>query len=226
MEVVDYYYVALGIPASGNAFALSWLQASVTNVPLVSTTNPGVNTDVTPEGYADYYANALMAGYGWSVSDQLSLGISAAAFYKDMAGIAQGKGAGITTGLGLLYQANESLSYGVMLSNILNWQKWATNTTETVYPTLRLGAKWQPVSFFIIAADMEQQLAYRHYPLWHLGSEVNLFDRIKVRAGFDDGSLTAGLSASILTIYFDYGYLGKSNNQIGDAHRVTLGITF
>ncbi|PZM82173.1 MAG: hypothetical protein DKM50_04250 [Candidatus Margulisiibacteriota bacterium] len=226
LEVVDYYYIALGIPASNNAFVLSWLQASVQNIPLVSTTDPGINSDVTPEGFADYYANALIAGYGCKVSRSLSLGVSAVGFYKDMAGISQGKGAGFTMSLGVLYDTENGFKYGLVLKDIVNWQRWSTTRTEIVIPTMRLGISWKPFDFLTNAVDLEQQLGNGHYPIWHLGSELNLFDRFRVRAGLDSGTLTAGISAGIYAIYFDYGYLGEDRYNLASAHRVTVGVLF
>lgn len=226
MDSVDYYYLALGIPLQQSGFAVGWIQCTVPNIPLVATTSVPLNSDITPQGRADYFANALIAAYGWQATDHLSCGVSVTGLYKDMSGISQAKGYGISSTLGLLYQPIHGLNIALVLRDAFNYQHWQTGTEEIVLPKLSLGFNLLPMKSWAISFDLDKQMSFRYYFVWHIGTEVVFFERILLRAGLDRGTFTAGFSVNINPVYFDYGYLGSDAYQWNNAHRLTLGFHF
>ena len=207
-------------------YGISWIMASVSGITLVDTTNATVTSDITNATMTDYYANAIMLAYGTGLTDSLAIGLSLTGFYQDFKEIAQGKGWGVTLTPGLLCRLSDSLNFGLTVQDALNYQKWDTTTTEIVIPKLKSGLAWQPWQSFLLAFEFEQDLDIDHKTLWYAGTEYTLNENLSLRAGYNDGQLSAGAGFKLGGLYADYAYIGQDKYELGETYRVSLGVKF
>ena len=207
-------------------YGVSWIMASVSGITLVDTSNVSANSDITNTHLTNYYGNAIILAYGTGLTDSLAIGISLTGFYQDFKEIAQGRGWGVTLTPGLLYRLSDTLNFGLTVQDALNYQKWDTKTSEIVIPKLKSGLAWQAWSSILLAAEFEQDFDVDHKVLWYVGTEYALNENLSLRAGYNDGQLSAGAGFQIGGLNADYAYIGQDKYELGETYRVSLGVKF
>ena len=232
---VDYYYMSYVSPigqvtnnsqSANDAWGISWIQGTVSDIPLVSSTNVSTNADLNPNGATNYLTNGLILAYGRMLNERLAGGFSVTGFYEEFPNVTNGKGYGLTLTPGLIYLVNQELTVGLVLKDIMNYQKWDTATAESVIPVARLGFAYKPWNGLLATGELTQQLKDGHSAILHGGIEYNWYKVIAIRAGYDNNSLTAGVSFTMQEFTAEYAYVGQNNYELGTGHRVGLGVRF
>jgi hypothetical protein len=200
--------------------------ASVSGIALVTTDNATPTTDIAPSGMTDYYANALVLAYGQSISERWALGLSTTLFLQDMQDISMGKGWGITFTPGVIYQWSDNVRFGMILRDIVNQQQWDTGTVETALPACRAGVAWWVWPNLVTAVDLEQDLRSVHRMTFYGGSEWRWNEALALRAGWNDGQITAGVGFALDGFYGDYAYIGNDQYQLGETYRISMGVKY
>jgi hypothetical protein len=213
-----------------SAWGFYWLNSGMTNIPLVSgnettvTNSVAPNLDVKPYDYSEYQSNILGASYAWWQNTNLAFGINAMGMYQIFDKMSQGKGAGASLSLGMLWLLDYQWTMGAVLRDMLNYQKWSTGAEEYVHPEARIGLAYTPIENWLISGEVKQKLDSRYAMTFHLGTECSFFNFLKFRGGFDEDRFTAGCGIYIGKINFNYAYIGNVSDGLGDNNRISFGI--
>ena len=199
---------------------ISWIQIGLGNI---ANTASGVDryNEVTTIGNFNYAANAYMLAYGKSLNDKLSLGVTAKYLTSDMYSISGGSAYGYSISPALLFKATERVSAGLVLHEMVNAQKWGTDTVETVPSKLKLGVAFRLPAGLIFSSDFAQQLKSAYSPTASFGLEWG-YKTLAFRAGNDEGALTGGFGFRIERVGFDYAYVSQSAMSKDNVHRLSL----
>jgi hypothetical protein len=188
--------------------SISWLNAGVTNI-------DGRDNDGRELGMLSTYENQLLLGMGFMLSPQVSAGVGfklyLAKLYEEVSTTRAGLDLGIT------YLANKDLSIGFAVRDIGAMYKWETSkvygnsgtVTENKFPTIvdagatyklpnslgvfSLGAgayinpKFETKDEFGMVTKSEQKYNFTI----RFGSEININEYLKVRAGVDRMDLSS-----------------------------------
>ena len=240
--VVSYNYLGYAQPyRQTEGVALSVIALGVGDIPITELEYPGLpigpdNRVLEKESSSDLEL-ALFVSYGKQTQKGIDLGANAKLIHKGVAGYG-------AWGLGFDLAARTTLpgniKAGAMLQDVTTTiLVWDTGQKESIVPTLKLGlarvfeigklrADITPV------ADIDIRFTNRRTAdegYWgslsfnsHLGMEFCLENTLDLRIGLDSGELTAGAGLSLYGVEADYAYL--SHEDLGDTHRVSLGISW
>ena len=180
---------------------------------------------------------AAGASYAYALSPKLSIGGTARGISQQL-DIEDSFGAAVDLG-GVLRTLNNRLGVGLALQNL-----GFLNTQENLPTTFRGGIAYQTrkrVSLtnstpardvFAIVADVD-------VPTFHVGAENWFYDVLALRVGYSmsrgenpKNGLTGGIGvrrkgkASLENLHFQFDYAFVPNEDVGDAHRISLLMRF
>jgi len=208
-----------------SAFGFFWVNGSIGDIPLVSESGVvDLNQDIIPEGFTSYEANALGLSYAGWLKRNLAYGLNVTGFSKNFDKVAQGKGYGITVSPSLLWMLDHDLAFGMIVKDLINYQKWETGAKEVVLPELRMGLSTTPWDGLLLSAELRQKTDVRYKMTFHTGIEKTLLDLIRLRAGFSEDRMTAGVGLYSEYISIHYSYVGDITEGIGDSYRLSLSL--
>lgn len=215
-------YAAIAFPVgSVGTLGLNWLNLAVNNI-------DGRDAVGNPTGDFSDSEHAFYLSYGKSIGDILFFGGSIKLL---MHSLAQNRATGYGGDVGLLFKPFKFLSLGVNLQDISSAIKWDTNSrlVETFPRTLRAGIALRPLSnsSFTMAFDIEKN--EKETEKLHGGIEISPFKQFAIRAGYNNGTFSAGgsIKVPIANNSLDIAY-GIFNDvvDISPIHRVSLLIEF
>ena len=222
----DHYYVSYVTPLFGGGLGLSWIQVGMSSISQTGAATSEYN-EVVNLGIFSYFSNAYLLAYGQDITDNLSFGITAKYLTSDMPGLVSIEGAsayGYSVTPGLLYRPTKELSIGLKIDEMVNYQKWGTDTEEIVPSKCRLGLAYRTAVFslpLLIAGDVSQINKEGYVPEGSAGAEVTMGD-ISFRIGYTDTALTGGAGLRSEHIAVDYAYVTQTALTKDNVHRVSL----
>jgi len=223
-----------------NRIGLVITHIGIDNIALTRLENDSLPPSATnqPYVYKKVNNNDLMAYFGISSScrDNLHFGITPKLAYRSLA---EKTGFGFGADLGLLWEINPKLKLGLVTKDFFTTQViWENGTNEIVYPSanLELGfrtvvsAKAIPVQ---INLGMESLLESRKEAAtldagifsadFHAGMSVMPVPQVKLMAGYDIDSITAGLGLYIRKLAIEYAIKPGSQDDLGFSQRISAG---
>lgn len=221
----DHYYVSYVTPFLAGGLGISWIQIGMGSITQTGTTD--AFNDVQNLGIFSYFSNAYMLAYGQNITDNISFGITAKYLTSDMPGLTSVEGAsawGYSVTPGLLYKPTVNLSIGFKIDELVNLQKWGTDTEEIAPSKYRLGIGYRlaivgyPV---LLSADMSQINKAGYAVDTGVGAELTM-GNLAFRLGTSDSTLTAGAGLGTEHIRIDYAYVTQTNLSTNNVHRVSL----
>lgn len=222
----DHYYVSYIMPFLSGGLGMSWIQVGMGSITQTSNTTDASN-QVQNLGIFSYYSNAYLLAYGQNITDNLSFGITAKYLTSDMSGLVSIEGAnayGYSVTPGLLYRPFKDLSVGFKIDELVNSQKWGTDTEEIAPSKYRLGLAYSmSVSNYplLLSSDISQINKAGYVAEAGFGAEVTM-GNIAFRAGSSDTMLTAGAGMKSEHIWVDYAYVTQTSLSKDNVHRVAL----
>jgi hypothetical protein len=222
----DHYYVSFVTPFLSGGLGLSWIQIGMGSITQTTATTDAFN-EVESLGIFSYYSNAYLLAYGQNITDNLSFGINAKYLTSDMPGLVSIEGAsayGYSVTPGLLYKPTKYLSIGFKIDEMVNYQKWGTETEETAPSKYRLGiAYWTSIYNYplILSTDIAQINKAGYIAEANGGAEL-IIGQLAFRLGTSDNSLTAGAGFGAEHIRIDYAYVTQTSLSKDNVHRVSL----
>lgn len=240
--IVSYNYLGYAQPyRQTEGVALSVIALGVGDIPITELEYPGLpigpdNRVLEKESSSDLEL-ALFVSYGKQTQKGIDLGANAKIIHK---GVADHSAWGLGFDLAARTTLPGDIKAGAMLQDVTTTiLVWDTGQKESVIPTLKLGiakiidikklrANITPV------ADVDIRFTNRRAAdegYWgslsfnsHVGMEFCLEHAVNLRVGLDSGELTAGAGLSLYGVEADYAYL--SHQDLGDTHRISLGISW
>ena len=186
---------------------------------------------------------AAGASYAYAVSPKLSIGGTARGISQQL-DIEDSFGAAVDLG-GVLRTLNNRLGIGLALQNL-----GFLNTEENLPTTLRGGIAYQirkkfslthpkpAQDLFAIVADVDIPIS-SGFLTFHVGAENWFYDVLALRMGYSISQgenpkhgLTGGIGvrrkgkASLENLHFQFDYAFVPNDDVGDAHRISLLMRF
>jgi hypothetical protein len=223
----DHYYISYVMPFLSGGLGLSWIQIGMGSITQTTSTTDAFN-EVENLGIFSYYSNAYILAYGQNIMDNLSFGINAKYLTSDMPGLVSiegGSAYGYSVTPGLLYKPTKYLSIGFKIDEMVNYQKWGTDTEETVPSKYRLGLAYNTLILnsypLILSADLSQINKAGYVAEANGGAELTI-GQIAFRLGTSDNSLTAGAGFGAEHIRIDYAYVTQTALSKDNVHRVSL----
>ena len=224
----DHYYVSYATPLFGGGFGISWIQVGMSSVSQTGGTLAASN-EVDTLGIFSYFSNAYLLAYGKNITDNLSFGITAKYLTSDMPGLVSIEGAsayGYSVTPGLLYKPTKDISIGLKIDELINYQKWGTDTEEIVPSKYRLGLAYNtrvPIigNPLILSGDVSQINKAGYVPEGSAGAEAK-FGQIAFRIGYSEQSMTGGAGFEAEHISIDYAYVTQTSLTKDNVHRVSL----
>lgn len=214
------YYLITAILDSG--WGLAWSQQTMTDISLTSTSSAVATSDVTSEGSSTYMANAVTLAKGFNLGDHWASGISLSGFYEDFSNVSYGQGYGVSMTLGFLWDKKIALVF----KDLLNLSKWNSGGWERASPEARLGAMMGLTDWWDVAVEARRRFSGSAPFTGHAGAELRLLDFVALRAGYDDGVLTAGTGLLLGPVKLDAAYEAASNSTYAERVRVGAGLVF
>lgn len=234
----QYTYVGFGMPIRPKAkgsekvlnggFSLSWTRAGTDNI-------DGRNTDGFHTGQFSNSENAFSFAFALSPATRFSIGLVVKVLWNRFPGVGLSSetvsASGVGFDLGALYRAKDWLSLGLVVKDINSKYRWNTealydeDASETIdkFPkALRFGfaLHLQNNYGFILVADYEQLYDVSMFKdkiddRFYAGAEATLSNKFAIRAGIDDGALTAGLGYTFPLFgnmsQINYAYVASNN---------------
>jgi hypothetical protein len=239
----DYSFIGFGLPIRPRAkedekvfdggFSLSWTRAGVRDI-------DGRNTDGFHTDNLSNSENAFVFAFALSPAQKLSLGLAVKVLWNRFPGIGQTgetvSANGVGFDFGVLYAPRRDLAVGLVLRDINAKYRWntealydedASETTDEFPKSLRIGVVFRPrpVAGLTLVADYEQlydvvlfrdKIDDRYY----FGVEKVAGKLFALRAGWDDGSVGAGLGYSFAlfgkTSQLNYAYLAANERPVAE----------
>jgi hypothetical protein len=186
---------------------------------------------------------AAGASFAYAVSPKLSIGGTARGISQQL-DIEDSFGVAVDLG-GVLRTLNNRFGLGLALQNL-----GFLNTEENLPMTLRCGIAYQigemfsltnpkPArDLFAIVADVDIPIL-SGFPTFHIGAENWFYDVLALRVGYSvsqgenpKNGLTGGIGvrrkgkASLENLHFQFDYAFVPNEDVGDAHRISLLMRF
>jgi len=240
--IVTYNYLGYAQPFhQTEGVALSLIALGVGDIPITALEDPaapiGDDNRVYKSGSTSDLETALFVSYGKQISKGFDLGANAKIIRK---GVADHSAWGLGFDLAARTTLPGKILAGAMIQDVTTTLLvWDTGQKESIIPTLKLGV----ARVFSIgnlgaditpAADADIRFANRQTADQfafgavtvnsHLGLEFSLERTLGLRVGLDSGALTAGAGLSLYGVQADYAYL--SHTELGDTHRISLGISW
>ena len=221
----DHYYVSYVTPFLSGGLGISWIQIGMGSITQTGTTD--AYNDVENLGIFSYFSNAYMLAYGQNITDNLSFGITAKYLTSDMPGLVSIEGAsayGYSITPGLLYKPTNDLSIGFKVDELVNSQKWGTDTEEKAPSKYRLGVAYSLLVArypLLLSADISQINQAGYASAASAGAELTM-GSLAFRLGSSDSTLTAGAGLGSEHVRIDYAYVTQANLSQDNVHRVSL----
>lgn len=221
----DHYYVSYVTPFLYGGLGISWIQIGMGSITQTGTTD--AYNDIQNLGIFSYFSNAYMLAYGQNITDNLSFGITAKYLTSDMPGLVSVEGAsawGYSVTPGLLYKPTKELSIGFKIDELVNLQKWGTDTEEIAPSKYRLGIGYRlgvmgyPV---LLSGDISQINKAGYAAESGVGAELTM-GNLAFRLGTSDSTLTAGAGLGTEHVRIDYAYVTQTALTQDNVHRVSL----
>lgn len=187
-----------GQKAIDGGFALSWIHAGVSGI-------DGRDTDGRPTGELSNSENAFVFSFALNPAQFLAVGISVKVLWNRFADVGDNgeslSATGVGFDLGALVIPVDWLTLGIAVKEINSKYTWNTQKlfdeegSETIneFPKIirtAAAVRVPQVRGLTLALDFETSAELDSRV--HFGAEQLLEDAFMIRAGFDDGSLTAG----------------------------------
>jgi hypothetical protein len=222
----DHYYVSYVMPLLYGGLGISWVQVGMGSITQTSGTTDAFN-DVETLGIFSYYSNAYLLSYGQKITEDLSFGITAKYLTSDMPGLVSiegGSAYGYSITPGILYKPMPELSIGLKIDELINSQKWGTDTEEIVPSKYRLGISYLMPLYdiqLLLSGDMSQINKEGYVAEAGLGAELkaNMFS---LRLGYAETAMTAGIGFRQGYVGIDYAYVAQTALTKENVHRVSL----
>ncbi|OGC11536.1 hypothetical protein A3K48_03395 [candidate division WOR-1 bacterium RIFOXYA12_FULL_52_29] len=222
----DHYYLSYIVPAFGGTVGLSWVQIGISDIAQTSN-EVDVHNEVQNISLFSYYSSAYLLAYGRKFNDHISFGLTAKYLTSDMFGLAGGQAWGYSLTPNILFRVGDlaarHLSVGFKVDELVNYQKWGTETIEQVPAKARLGlALYQvPMISGTAAIDISQMVKSGYSPEVATGYEWS--ERgLSFRAGYNAGGLTTGVGFRVGHASVDYSCVLQRELSRNNVHRVSL----
>jgi hypothetical protein len=225
---------------SKNRMGLVVTHAGIDNIALTKLENDSLPPSVNNQPYVwkKVKNNDLIAylGIGRSLKDNLQTGITPKLAYRSLA---EKTGFGFGADLGLLWAIRQNLKLGVVAKDFFSTQIiWENGTTETALPSLNTELGWQvlltkkliPIR---IAVSMENLFEGREEAAtvnagavsadFHAGLSVAPIQQLKVMAGMDVDTFTAGAGIYLSQLSIEYAGKFASSEDLGYSQRISAG---
>ena len=212
----------------------------IDNVALTRLENDSLPPSPTnlPYVYKRVNNNDLMAYFGISSStrENVHIGLTPKLAYRSMA---EKTGFGFGADLGVLWEISDKLRLGAVAKDFFTTQIfWENNTNESVYPSLNLelgyrteiSAKKIPLQINLgtetltegrkEAATLDAGLISADF---HAGMSVQPIPQVKLMAGYDIDSITAGLGIYLKKLSVEYAIKPGSQDDLGFSQRISAG---
>ena len=202
---------------------------------------------VREESHGDWLFTAAVSG---KIKGKVDFGLAGKIIYRD---IGTESGIGLTVDAGALYQVNQYIDLGLMVTDITTgFIRYSGKSeifddqgnpvahdanTETIYPTVKPGIelKYTYSDFTaraVASGDIRFESLKYAAQFWsgpisldtHWGGELGYRDMVFGRAGFDIGRFTAGGGVDIRKITVDFAYL--HHDDLDETFRVSAGYRF
>lgn len=222
----DQYYISYAQPFLWGGIGISWIQLGTGSLTQTSSTTDAYN-EVQNLGIFSFFSNAYMLAYGQAINDKLSFGVTAKYLTSDMPGLVSIEGAsawGYSVTPGLLYKVSDQLTLGLKVDELVNMQKWGTDTEEIAPSTTRFGLAYRMKVFglpMIFAGDVSQINKAGYVPEGSAGTELTV-GQLSFRIGYAETSFTAGAGFKQDGISIDYAYVSQTALTMENVNRVSL----
>lgn len=223
----DHYYVSYVSPAFGGTIGMSWIQIGTGSIAMTSS-ETDANNEVRNTGIFSYFSNAYLLSYGRELNDRIAFGLTAKYLTSDMTQITGGQGYGYSVTPGLLIRLRKKdekhpvgLDLGIKIDELINQQSWGTGTVEKAPPELRLGLALDTQDIGLFTADVSQILMSNYAAEASFGYEWST-DGISLRAGWNNGALTAGAGFESGHARVDYAYVTQNSLSRDNVHRISM----
>ena len=189
------------------------------------------------ESHADLLLAGSVAG---KINEKIAYGITARIIYRD---IATESGWGLSSDLGLTWQAKPYATVGLMVTDITtgfirySGKTFGEANSESIYPTVKPGVMLAKsyrdfTGRFMFSGDMKFESLKNEAQYWsgpvsldmQYGLEVGYRELLFGRAGFDIGRFTTGVGLNIRKLTFDFAYL--NDDQLDGTFRISAGYRF
>ncbi|MFO7660000.1 MAG: hypothetical protein R6V77_03720 [Candidatus Cloacimonadaceae bacterium] len=182
--------------------------------------------------------NDLMAYFGIATStrDNLHIGVTPKLAYRSLA---EKTGFGFGADLGMLWQMSSKLRLGAVAKDFFTTQIfWENGTNESVYPSAhvelgfetKVSSKAIPVIIRLGAetlTESRKEAATLDAGIFsadfHAGIAVLPIPQIKLMAGYDIDSITAGLGIYLKKLAVEYAIKPGSKDDLGTSQRISAG---
>lgn len=193
---------------------------------------------VSEESHGDYLLTGSVSG---QINPKLNFGLTAKIIYRDL-GTESGKG--LTIDAGLLYQVNENINAGLMVSDATTgFIRYSGDSfdsgsnSESIYPTVKPGLMFkkeyrQFTGRLMASGDIRFENLKTAAQYWsgsisldsRFGAELSYREMIFGRIGSDIGRLTAGGGVNFANIQLDFAYL--HHDELDNSYRISAGYRF
>jgi hypothetical protein len=179
----------------------------------------------------------IYGGLARSVSEHWHIGLSPKLAYRSLA---ENSGYGFGADLGVLWEGTGSFAFGANLRDFFSTQIiWENGTHETVTPNLDLETSYRRLLFSrsiplhlafraqIFAEGREEAATVSASVLsadFHAGLMLNPIPELRVMAGYDVDSFTAGIGVQLKRFSFDYAFKDAAPDGLGNTQKISLGI--
>jgi len=206
--------------------ALGWIHAGTNDIDGRDFT--GRHTQM----YSDSQ-NGFMFGFGLKLSERCNIGVGGTYLRETLVDITA---TGFGVNLGVLFKPADYLSLGFAARDLGAHYSWNSeslyergSTTTDNFPAVFTGGACLKISRFDLAVLLDIVKNSKSKTGIRLGAEKSVKDVIDLRAGFDDGDLTAGLGVRFPLLSgmgrFDYA-LAASDVDPETVHIFSLSIFF
>jgi hypothetical protein len=234
----QYTVIGFGMPirpkAKGNekildgGFSLTWTRAGTNDI-------DGRNTDGFRTAELSNSENAFSFAFALNPAARFSIGLVVKVLWNRFPGIGQNSesisASGVGFDFGALYSPVQWISLGMTIKDINSKYRWntealydedATESIDTFPKSFRMGLALHPQRYqaLILVADYEQLFDTSYFKdkiddRFYFGLETSLIEQFALRAGFDDGALTAGLGYAFPLFsrisQINYGYIAAND---------------
>ncbi|PKN79107.1 MAG: hypothetical protein CVU48_06370 [Candidatus Cloacimonetes bacterium HGW-Cloacimonetes-1] len=179
----------------------------------------------------------LYGSFGRPINEHWSMGLSPKLAYRSLA---DNKGYGFGADLGILWQPNSRWAIGANIRDFFSTQvMWENDTREVVNPNLDLETAYR---FMVSARKIPVHIALRSQIFaegreeastvsasllsadFHGGISIAPIPNLRLMAGYDVDSFTAGLGVEIKGLGVDYAYKANPTDGLGTTQRIAIGL--
>lgn len=232
MGEINYVVAGGAYPLGPGAIGVGLVTTSSGDITLTGATG-------SLEGTGEWWDNVMVVSYGLQI-DKLSLGAGLKYFSSGGQGssvISNGGGTGFDLDLGLLYPANDLITIGADLQNILPASMGGkivrpNGISDGIPARGRLGTKLSLLRDdgiiktgrrLFANIDYDCLLAGSQSGIVHLGLEFWPTANLALRAGSDNNDPTAGIGLRVFGYDFDYAYHPFTNISDNTTHFFSIG---